>query len=489
MLPHDLHGAAVVAGLFAVVLIAAELWARFGTPRAEWTRKVVHLGGGAIGVFLPWLIESPLVVFVLTASLSALFIAGEKTKLLRSLHGIERKSRGSEYYPLAIWIVFVIAADRPHLYVSAVLVLAIADAFAALIGSRYGVLRYEVEDEYKSVEGSAVFFVIAFLAVHLPTLLMTELPRGVSVLSALLVAMLVTMFEAISLRGTDNLFVPIAVVFVLQKISARPLEHIAWQNVALIAIVAIVMLLAKEIEWFNAGGAIAVTLFIFAAWSLGPRFRWAIPAFIGLAGLAVARALLRARGERRRLKVRAVTRALIVPFLFLLAANSTGLYDVFYGPYLAASAAVFAFAMWTGGRGVGAIGIGAVAASMLVLPMRLLYDASPVAMIALIAIVALLALVHARYADPREWGAPSFLLAIAAGVLLLALQSLGVVPPWRSRSVTTPVEPSIATMSPVRRVAVSPRMPTIVGMPISRATIAEWERIDPRSMSSPEIAG
>lgn len=451
---------------FGVLLLAAEAWARSGTARPEWTRKLVHLGGGVIGVFLPWLIDSPWVVFVLTFSLSALFVLGEKTGLLKSLHGVERKSRGSEYYPLAIWLVYVIAADRPAFYLAGVLVLALADAFAALVGSRYGALRYEVEDEYKSVEGSIVFFFTAFLAVHLPLLLMTNLPRAVCVLSALLVAMLVTMFEAISLEGTDNLFVPIAVVFVLQKITTKPVVHIGMQNVALVCIVAIVLLVAWRVEWFNAGGAVAVTLFVFAAWSLGPRYRWAIPVFIGVAGLALARWLVRRRGERRRFKVRAVTRTLIVPFLFLLAANMTGKFDLFYGPYLAACAAVFAFVLATRR----AYAAGAFAALLLALPMTLLYRASVPAVVAVVVIVALLAEVHARFTDRREWGAPAFLLTLLAGVLVFGAQAVGVVSPWSS---TVPVEPSIETTLPDFSSDVSPLMPTIVGMPISLATIAE----------------
>lgn len=417
-----MNGVATVLVSFGVLLLSAELWSRLGHPHPEWTRKLVHLGGGVIGLFLPWLIDSPLVVFILTASLSALFVAGEKTGLLRSVHGVGRRSRGSEYYPLAIWLVFVIAADQPAFYLAGVLVLALADAFAALIGSRYGAIRYEVEDEFKSVEGSVVFFFVAFMAIHLPLLLLTDLSRAVCVLSALLVAMLVTLFEAISLEGADNLFVPLAVVFVLQKITTKPLGHIALQNVAFVCIVALVLLLAWRIEWFNAGGAIAVTLFVFAAWSLGPRYRWALPVFIGLGGLALVRVLLVRRGERRRLKVRAVTRALIVPFVFLLAANMTTLFDVFYAPYLAACAAVFAFVAWTGGRAVAALAIGAAAALLLTLPMQLLGAATPGSVATVVAVVAVMALANARFADPREWGAPSFLFALLAGVLVLAVQ-------------------------------------------------------------------
>jgi dolichol kinase len=418
MTPNDLHGALLIITAFGTLLLIAELWSRLARPNPEYTRKLVHLGGGLIGLFLPWLIESPLVVFILTASLSALFVIGERTGLLKSVHGVERKSRGSEYYPLAIWLLFVIAADQRAFYLAGVLVLAVADAFAALIGSRYGAHRYEVEDEFKSVEGSLVFFCIAFLAIVLPLLLMTELPDAVCVLSALLVAMLVTMFEAISLHGTDNLFVPIAVVFVLQKITTKPLTHIALQNVAFVCIVAVVLVLAWKIEWFNAGGALAVTLFVFAAWSLGPRYRWAIPVFIALAALALVRIFVLRRGERRRLKVRAVTRALIVPFLFLLAANMTSQFELFYASYLAACAAVFAFVAWTGGRAISALAIGAAAALLLVLPMQLALSTAALVVL----VVALVSVANARFADPREWGAASFLFALLAGGIVLAVQ-------------------------------------------------------------------
>ncbi|HJQ37533.1 MAG TPA: hypothetical protein VKB93_10370 [Thermoanaerobaculia bacterium] len=336
----------IILGSFTIILLAAEIWARLGA-KPEWTRKLVHLGGGLIGLALPWLIESPWVVLALTASLSALFLLGERLDVMKSLHKVERKTRGSEYYPLAIWLVFVIAGDRKWLYLAAVLTLAVADAFAALIGSRYGRHRYEVEDEYKSVEGSLVFFVIAFLASSLPMLLMTTLPRATCILSALLVAMLVTIFEAISLTGTDNLFVPIAVVFVLQKITTKTVPHIAMQNVAFLVIVALMLVLAARIEWFNIGGALTVTLFLYAAWSLAPRLLYIIPAFIGLAVLVVARVLTK---ERRRVKVRAATRTLMVPFILLLAANMTGQFDRFYPWYLAACTAVFAWVFFSAVR-------------------------------------------------------------------------------------------------------------------------------------------
>lgn len=442
---EDLRGVAIISGIFSVILLTAEVWSRSFRGKPEHTRKLVHLGGGIVGLFLPFLIRSPLVVLLLTLSLSFLFALGGKTGLLKSIHGVARSSRGSEYYPLAIFLVFLISADRPWLYVSAVLVLAVADAFAALIGSRYGVIRYEVEDEYKSLEGSLVFLIVAFLAVHLPTLLMTDLPRGVVVMSALLVAILVTGFEAISLRGTDNIFVPVAVVFVLQKITAKPLSEIVYQNLSLLVIFIVVALVAWRFRTFNVGGTIAVVLFIFATWSLGSR-RWSVPVFLGLGAFVLLRALLRNRGTiGEPLRVRVITHALLVPLLVLLAANLTSRYRFFYGPYVLAAVVVLALIWWDGRQRRGLLSgwndyaaaalLGFGAAATVAVPVWVAFGGDTITLVAAFTLAVAVPITNvlaiklhlADESTNRGWSGASFMLALLAAATLVALQELGLV--------------------------------------------------------------
>ena len=129
----DIRGAAIIAALFALVLVLAEVWARAWNGKPEHTRKLVHLGGSAIGIFLPLLVDSVLVAFVLTFGLSVLFFVTSRGKLLRSVGGVTRSSRGSEYYPLAVFLVFVLAEDAYWRYLASLHTLGVADAFAALV--------------------------------------------------------------------------------------------------------------------------------------------------------------------------------------------------------------------------------------------------------------------------------------------------------------------------------------------------------------------
>ena len=333
----DMRGALAIVLAFGVVLVVAEVWARRGGA-PERTRKVVHIGGSAIGVFMPLLVRSVLVAFVLTASLSLLFFVTSRGKLLRSVGGVSRPSRGSEYYPLAVWLVFVLADGEYWRYLASLLVLGIADAFAALAGSSYGRIRYRVEEESKSVEGSLVFLVVAYLAILLPMLLLTGIARPVAVLASLLVALIVTVFEAISLEGADNLFVPVAACVILGKITTKPLTEVIFQNVSFVVLTVVIGFAAWRVRALNVGATIGVLLFAYGLWSLGSPV-WTIPFLVGCAAVAAARVR---SSVGQTFGVRPVARACIPLVAILVLANSFENGSFWFGPYLAALAALTA---------------------------------------------------------------------------------------------------------------------------------------------------
>lgn len=429
----DLPGASIIAGLFGVVLVLAELWARRWHGKPEHTRKLVHLGGSAIGVFLPLLVHTGRVAFVLTASLSLLFYAASHGKWLRSVGGIARSSRGSEYYPLAVFLVFVLAGDEYWRYLSSLLVLGVADAFAALVGGEYGKIRYEVEDESKSVEGSLVFLVVAFLAIQLPMLLLTDHPRPTVVLASLLVALVVTGFEAISLRGADNLFVPIVACVILGKITMKPLPEIVFQNASLIGMCVVIGFGARRFPGLNVGATIAVLLFTYGLWSLGSPL-WALPVLVALVALVTART---GPFSGRAVGVRPVARACMPLVAILVIANTYSDYDFWYAPFIGAAAAMTAIGVLqaAGQRARAfALSIGACAAIVLVPAAFAIW--APLPSIGALLVVAMLGgatalLLRGRYpAETRLGDIIPALVAIAAAGMVALLEYRELIPSW-----------------------------------------------------------
>jgi dolichol kinase len=433
----------VIGVAVGALVLFAEVWRRAGGAAPEKTRKLIHLGGGLVCLSFPFLIESPLVVLGMALGLSGFFTLGAKFRILHSLHDVERKTRGSEYYPLAVFMVFLVAGTHRWIYVAAILVLAVADAFAALIGTRYGRLRYEVEENSKSVEGSLAFLAIAFLAIALPGLFMSGLPPAVVVPAAVLVGLLVTGFEAVSLRGSDNLFVPLGVCVVLAKITTKPVGEIRYQLFSLLAIAVVMGLLGKIRRSFNAGGSVVVALFAYGAWALGSE-TWALPVFAAFAlqvSLGGVREGDEASCDRGKARVQTAFRGLLVPLLSLVVGNTLNVERWTYPVFLTAIAGVASFGIrarwphwWTGAVGGSALSWALVVAAAWFATGG---PATPTPLV--IGAVVLAAGTANHFLAQREsvaegpWTAARFGLVILAALVVLVLMLFGLMPPWCPR--------------------------------------------------------
>jgi phytol kinase len=88
------------------------------------------------------------------------------------------------------------------------------DAFAALIGQRYGKRKFTVLGQTRSIEGTIVMFVFSLLAVFF-TLVFFAHPLAASFAIALVVTLVASIVEALSPFGIDNLTVPLSSAAVL----------------------------------------------------------------------------------------------------------------------------------------------------------------------------------------------------------------------------------------------------------------------------------
>ena len=132
---------------------------------------------------------------------------------------------------MGVVLLFLVGRREPVFYLISLFTLVVCDSLAALFGKAYGRHRYLVTSERRSLEGSAVFLISAFVGIHLALLLLTNIERGACVLIALQLALLVTSLEAISAGGSDNLTVPLATYYLLVNLTLRPVDRVALQLV------------------------------------------------------------------------------------------------------------------------------------------------------------------------------------------------------------------------------------------------------------------
>lgn len=318
----DLQSGIVIAAFFVGLLIAAELWRKFGNPPAEWTRKLVHFGGGLTCLAIPFFIRSHWVVLGLATCMAIIFVVSKRKGWLQSVHGVDRKSAGTEFYPVVVYLLFVLCFGTVWKFVICVLVLAVSDSAAALVGKRFGKLRFQVEEEFKSVEGSFAFFVVTFAVVFVPLLIWNPLAGSATsiwhyVLAASLIGLLVMCVELISLRGMDNLWVPLGTLLVLTKTMQTDVYDLSIQNVSFLAILLTVVVASQVSRAFNTGGAIVLCLASYSCWAMG-SFDWALPIFMGFGLYLVISFVAKTPWQ---LKVRPVLYNSLPAFLLLATGN------------------------------------------------------------------------------------------------------------------------------------------------------------------------
>jgi phytol kinase len=186
---------------------------------AEMSRKMVHIGLGLTTLSFPWIFHDTWPVWVM-CGVSIVTLVGLRHKKFRNnlgqaLHSVERTSYGEICFPISVAILFQLSHHDPVFYIIPLLVLTLADAFAAIVGVRYGKSHYNAAEGIKSMEGSLFFFITAFLCVQIPLLLMSDFGNAQIILVALFIALLITLCEAVSWQGLDNLFIPLGAYMVL----------------------------------------------------------------------------------------------------------------------------------------------------------------------------------------------------------------------------------------------------------------------------------
>ena len=218
---------------------------------AEMSRKLLHVSMGAILCPLPWVFESALPVVALCAIYVGLLIARRFLAALDNhvsgvLDGVGRKSLGEFLFPITVGAVFVLAGGDRAAYLIPLLVLTFADAAAALVGRRYGTLRYPTPGGCKSLEGSLAFAVVTFAAVHLSLLLLSGVPPWESVLVAVVIALVLAVVEAFATGGWDNFLVPVGALVLLKVLGGTAVPPLAMMaGMAAVAAAGLVVLYGR----------------------------------------------------------------------------------------------------------------------------------------------------------------------------------------------------------------------------------------------------
>ncbi|MFM7394653.1 MAG: dolichol kinase, partial [Cyanobium sp.] len=152
---------------FALVLVLAVLVRRRWPQQREASRKLVHIGAGGL-VPLAAALHIPLAQALPTALAMTLLTAiNHRLRLIPAVEDVGRRSLGTVAYGASISLLLLLFwRQRPDLVVAGVLVMALGDGMAGLIGPLLPSPRWQVWGQTKSLLGTLTMAVLAVLVLR-----------------------------------------------------------------------------------------------------------------------------------------------------------------------------------------------------------------------------------------------------------------------------------------------------------------------------------
>ena len=192
-----------------MVIAGAVLCRRLLPNQRELSRKIVHIGTGAV-VPLAWFFEIPFVVALpVAAVITVVTTINHQWRFIPAVEDVDRNSYGTIAYGIAITTLLLLFwPTRADAVSAGVLVMALGDGLAGLIGRNVASPKWVLFGQTKSSVGTMTMAVVSGLV-------LIGLARwsgaDLSLPAALGMVAMATGLEQLSWSGLDNLSVPLSV--------------------------------------------------------------------------------------------------------------------------------------------------------------------------------------------------------------------------------------------------------------------------------------
>ena len=192
--------------IFSIFFIAS-IFEKNKTGNNELKRKIIHIGIGPL---------IPITYFLNIDQNSALFFTGiitflvflnYKYKLLPTIEDVERKSYGTLFYCLSLFILIFLFWDKdPYALITGFFIMTFGDGLAGLIGKSFNSKSWIIFKQKKSLFGTLTMFLTSLIVVCS----IGYAQQNSFNLNYFTIAFFATLLEQFSVLGIDNFIVPIS---------------------------------------------------------------------------------------------------------------------------------------------------------------------------------------------------------------------------------------------------------------------------------------
>ena len=192
--------------LFSIFLIST-IFKKYNEDSREIVRKIIHIGIGPLIPIAQFLKINQNSALIFTGIVSLMVFINYNYKLFPTIEDVERKSYGTLFYCLSLFILIYLFWDKdPYALISGFFIMTFGDGLAGLIGKSFNSKSWIFFKQKKSLYGTITMFLTSLIVVCS----IGYSQQNSLNLNYFTIAFIATLLEQFSILGIDNFIVPIS---------------------------------------------------------------------------------------------------------------------------------------------------------------------------------------------------------------------------------------------------------------------------------------
>ena len=198
---------AVIFIYIFTIFVLSIIYKKFNPNNKEALRKIIHIGIGPLIPLAKYLEINQNSAIYCTGFITLLILINYKYKLFPTIEDVERKSFGTLFYCLSLFILILFFWDKdPDSLIAGFFIMTFGDGLAGLIGKNFDSKSWFFLEQKKSYFGTMTMFFTSLIVV----LGIGYFQQYNFNLNFLTIALIATLLEQFSIFGIDNFIVPIS---------------------------------------------------------------------------------------------------------------------------------------------------------------------------------------------------------------------------------------------------------------------------------------
>ena len=215
-MPWELFGGFFLSIIILIFLSEYSYRNDFLEPNLN--RKIIHSIVGVAVSFSPFIFLSNIQPLILAVTFLIINLFSYKHNKLKSFHNLNRKTLGTIFFPLGFIIIAALFWEYKYNIACCFMILAIADPLSSLTGENIKKPhKYNIGGDVKSYEGSIIMFLSTFIILYLfSNSVFHQFDTLETFLAIMLSCFAITIAEAMSIKGSDNISIPLTAFFFIE---------------------------------------------------------------------------------------------------------------------------------------------------------------------------------------------------------------------------------------------------------------------------------